>query len=78
MQLTDAQLMTACIAIIVPLAALIHSNSRVSDVQKALVAQMEALKETLRAENETLRAEMKAGFARIEAALKTHELEHHR
>ncbi len=82
MQLTDAQVMTICIAIIVPVAALIHSNSRIADVRADLTKQIDALKETLRAEMKTLQieiqSEMRAGFDRIENALRVHELEHHK
>ena len=67
MQLTDAQVMTLAIAIIVPLSLLIYSNSRISEA-----------KDTLRAEIQALRAEMKAALERIENMLKIHELEHHR
>ncbi|MBV9302117.1 MAG: hypothetical protein JOY62_08660 [Acidobacteriaceae bacterium] len=67
MQLTDAQVMTLVIAIIVPLSLLIYSNSRITEA-----------KDTLRAEIQALRAEMKAALERIENMLKIHELEHHR
>jgi len=76
--MTDAQLLTLVIAIVLPLSMLLYSNSRITDA-----------KETLRAEigetRQTLRAEMAAGFARIENAiarletkLVIHELEHHK
>jgi hypothetical protein len=41
-------------------------------------AELRASHAELQSEIQTLRAEMNAGFARIEAALKIHELEHHR
>jgi hypothetical protein len=76
--MTDAQLLTLAIAIIVPLSLLLYSNSRITDT-----------KETLRAEigetKQTLRAEMAAGFDRIERAIERletklaiHEIEHHK
>ena len=61
-----------------PLAALIHSNSRISDARADLTKQIEALKETLRAEIRAMKVEMSAGFGRVEAALHAHELEHPR
>jgi hypothetical protein len=75
---TDSQVMTLALAIIIPLSMLIYSTSRITEA-----------KETLRAEIGELRVEMRAGFDRIEAALGTaierlehklevHELEHHR
>jgi len=76
--ITDAQILTLAIAIILPLSMPLYSNSRITEA-----------KETLRAEigecKQTLRAEMAAGFSRIEMAierlehkLEVHELEHHK
>ena len=75
--MTDAQLLTLALAVIIPLSLLIYSNSRITEA-----------KETLRAEigeaKQTLRSEMAAGFNRIETAIERlesklliHELEHH-
>jgi hypothetical protein len=83
--MTDIQILTIAIAIIFPVAALLYSNSRVSDVRNSVGE----AKETLRAEIGELRVEMRAGFDRIETAMKgmesrletklqIHELEHHR
>ena len=84
MQLTDAQLLTACIAIIVPLSLLIYSNSRISEAKETLRAETAKLGSELRgdiagvrSEVALLRAEINAGFARMEQALKIHVLEHH-
>ena len=65
--ITDAQILTLAIAIILPLSMLLYSNSRITEA-----------KETLRAEIQTLRVEMRAGFEQISAQLKVHELEHHK
>ena len=78
MQLTDAQVMTLAIAIIVPLSMLIYSNSRITDVKLRITDVKETLRAEIRAEIGALRAEMRAGFERIENMLKVHELEHHR
>ena len=75
--MTDAQLLTLALAVIIPLSLLIYSNGRITEA-----------KETLRAEigeaKQTLRSEMAAGFNRIETAIERlesklliHELEHH-
>ena len=64
--MTDQQIIAIAIAIAIPAASVIYSNSRITDA-----------KETLRAELQTLRTEMQRGFERIEHALKVHELEHH-
>jgi hypothetical protein len=76
--MTDTQLMTLALAVIIPLSMLIYSNSRITEA-----------KETLRAETQKSHAEIMATLERIvsqvrtmetnfEARLKIHELEHHR
>jgi hypothetical protein len=52
--ITDAQIVTLAIAIILPMAMLIYSNSRITEIGET---------------KQTLRAEMAAGFARIETAI---------
>ena len=76
--MTDAQLLTIAIAIVLPLSMRLYSNSRITDTKETLRA---AIGET----RQTLRAGMAAGFARIENAiarletkLVIHELEHHK
>jgi hypothetical protein len=92
LQLTDAQVMTLAIAIIVPLSLLIYSNSRISDAKETLRAETAKLAvelrsemkdfrnemELLRRDMELLRRDMNAGFERMENALKIHLLEHHK
>ena len=72
-RVTDAQMMTLALAVIIPLSMLIYSNSRISEA-----------KETLRAEMALLRMEIKAGFEKLSSEIrdvrtdiKIHELEHH-
>ncbi len=83
--MTDTQLLTIAIAVIVPLSALLYSNSRITDVSKRI----DDAKETLRAEMTTMRIEIIAALDRIsdqvkaletsiETRIKVHELEHHK
>lgn len=72
--LTDTQIITIAIAVIIPTAAVIYSNGRVGDVSKRVDDA-----------KETLRAEMSGGFEKISGqirelkdALHIHEIEHHR
>ena len=66
--MTDVQMMTLALAVIIPLSILLLcSNSRITEA-----------KETLRAEMIALRMEIKAGFERLEAKLNIHGMEHHR
>jgi len=78
MQLSDAQVMTLAVAIVVLLSLLIYSNSRITDAKETLRAEMNAMRAELSADFGGLRAEMRAGFERIENLLRIHELEHHR
>jgi hypothetical protein len=70
---TDAQMMTLALAIVIPLSLLLYSNSRITEA-----------KETLRAEMIALRMEIRAGFEKlsgeirdVRSDLKIHELDHH-
>jgi hypothetical protein len=72
--ITDIQIITIAIAIIIPTAAVIYSNGRIADVSKRVDDS-----------KETLRAEMALGFEKIsnqirelKDALHIHEIEHHR
>lgn len=56
--MTDMQILTAAIAVLMPLSLLLLGNTRVADA-----------KETLRAENATLRVEMNARFDRLESKI---------
>ena len=48
--MTDVQILTLALAVIVPLSLLIYSNSRITDVRVAIQASLLDMKETLRAE----------------------------
>jgi hypothetical protein len=65
--MTDSQLMTLALAVVIPLSMLLYSNSRITEA-----------KDTLRAEIAELRAEMRAAFERLEHKLELHQLEHHK
>ena len=66
MQLSDAQVMTLAVAIIVPLSLLIYSNSRISDA-----------KETLRAETAQFAAELRSEMKQLAADLRGEMLQLH-
>jgi hypothetical protein len=78
--MTDQQMMTLALAIIIPLSMLIYSNSRITEAKETLRAEIATgnsriidVKETLRAEiattKETLRAEIATGFARMSSEI---------
>jgi hypothetical protein len=88
--MTDQQLLTLAIAIILPLSMLLYSNSRITEAKETLRAEIGESKQTLRAEIgeskqtlrtevATVRSEMIAGFARIETAIERleHKMEIH-
>ena len=64
---TDTQLLTLALVVIVPISMLIHSNSRITES-----------KETLRAEIAAGFTRMSSEIQSLKAELKIHELEHHR
>ncbi len=83
--ISDVQVLSMALAVIIPLSMLLYSNSRISDTKETLRAEIAEAKQTLRlemkdarAEVQAMRAEMKAGFEVIATALKVHELEHHK
>ena len=83
--MTDPQMMTLALAIIIPLSMLIYSNTRITEAKETLRAEIATGNSRISDVKETLRAEMAAGFQRIsgeilslKADLKIHELEHHR
>jgi hypothetical protein len=65
--MTDAQLITLEVAIVLPLSMLIYSNSRITEA-----------KETLRAEMQMGFESIRHAIENLEAKLVVHELEHHR
>jgi hypothetical protein len=78
--LTDAQILTLALAVVIPLSLLTYSNSRITEAKETLRAEsaelrteMHGANTALRGDNTTLRAEMaelrtevRAGFERIE------------
>jgi hypothetical protein len=72
--MTEAQMMTLALAIIIPLFMLLYTNSRITEAKETLRAE-------IRAETAELKGEIRgvlAGIERLEAKLNIHEMEHHR
>lgn len=74
--MTDVQLLTLAVAVIVPLSLLLYSNSRITDVngriadtKETLRAEMKSMHTELSAEIQALRSEMRAMHAEILATL---------
>ena len=64
--MTDQQILTLALAIVVPLSMLLYSNSRITEA-----------KETLRAEMREMKTEVLAAIKELGTKLEIHELEHH-
>ena len=64
--MTDTQMLTLAVAVIVPLSLLLYSNGRITEA-----------KETLRADIKRLEEKIDAHFEHMEMRFKLHELEHH-
>lgn len=76
--MTDQQLMTLAIAVIVPLSMLIYSNSRITEAKETLRAEMQKGHSDIIATLERIASQVKALETNLENKLKIHELEHHR
>jgi len=63
--MTDAQLMTLALAIIIPLSMLIYSNSRITEAKETLRAEMVAGNGRMTEMKETLRADIATSNGRI-------------
>lgn len=76
--MTDPQLLTLAIAVIIPVSLLIYSNSRITEAKETLRADIKATESRLQAQIDALRVEIHTGFEKMETMLKIHELEHHK
>ena len=83
--MTDQQIITIAIAIIIPTAAVIYSRGSVADLSKRQDDTNALINSRIDDLKETMRAEMNLGFERISGqirelrdALHIHEIEHHR
>lgn len=72
--MTDLQLLTLALAVIIPISTMIYSNSRVSDVNRRIDDVNKRIDEL----KKSLEERIDNGFAHIELLLKLHEAEHHR
>jgi hypothetical protein len=75
---SDQQLLVLALSMIIPLSMLLYSNSRITDVKETLRAEIQALRSQFEGQLRAMQIEMNAGFDRISAQIKAHELEHHR
>ena len=87
--MTDTQILTLAISIVIPLSMLLYSNSRVSEVSKRvddaksdLSKRMDDTKAELNQQMEALRKDViqhiDNGFEHMTMLLKLHEAEHHK
>ena len=75
--MSDIQVLTVAIAVIVPISLLLYSNTRVNDAKETLRAEIALAKETLRAEMARGFEHVLAAIKALETKLEIHELEHH-
>jgi len=64
--MTDAQLITLCVAIIMPLSLLLYSNSKITDAKETLRAEMKTLGADMRSDSVQLRSDLTLALLRIE------------
>lgn len=84
-EMTDQQMMTLALAVLVPLSLLLLSNSRVTDAKETLRADIQTLRTEMNAKHceviatlERIALQVKAVETNLETKLKIHEPEHHR
>jgi hypothetical protein len=76
--MTDTQLMTLALAVVIPLSMPIYSNSRITEAKETLRAEMQKGHAEIIATLERIAAQVKALETNLENKLTIHELEHHR
>jgi hypothetical protein len=76
--MTDTQLLTLALSVIIPISVMIYSNSRISDVKKNLEDLKGELKNQMDALKKHLDERLDNGFEHMTLLLKLHEAEHHR
>jgi hypothetical protein len=76
--LTDQQLLTLALAVIIPVSVMIYSNSRVSDVNNRINDLDKKLESKIDEFRKHLDEKIDNAFAHMELLLKLHEAEHHR
>ena len=72
--MTDQQLLTLALSVIIPVSLLIYSNSRISDVNKRI----DGLEKKFDDFQKHLDEKIDNAFSHMELLLKLHEAEHHR
>jgi predicted nuclease with TOPRIM domain len=73
--MTDIQLLTLALAVIVPLSLLIYSNSRISDVRASVTDAKETLRAEMRAQMAELRGDLQAQNAELRALIERNHSE---
>lgn len=72
--MTDIQILTIAISIVIPVGVMLYSNSRVSDVSKRI----DDTKADLNRRIDELKSHIDNGFDHMALLLKLHEAEHHK
>lgn len=75
--MTDTQILTIALSVIFPLAALIHSNSRVSDLRSSTDRQFTELGKQIADLKKHLDDRLDNGFDHMKLLLQLHEAQHH-
>jgi hypothetical protein len=76
--MTDLQLLTLALSVIIPVSVMIYSNSRIGDLNKRIDDLNRGLNSRIDDLKKSLEDRIDNGFSHIELLLKLHEAEHHR
>src|SRR5580765_3626713 len=74
--MTDTQLLTIALAIIVPLTMLLYSNSRITDTKVSLDKRIDDLKDAVTKSIGETKETLRADIATLSAEMRTIEAEH--
>jgi flagellar motor switch protein FliM len=70
-RMTDVQIMTIALAVIIPLSMLIYSNSRITEAKETLRAEIGQFRAEIRTDLGKLEAEIRTDLSKLEAKLDT-------
>lgn len=76
--MTDLQVLTLALSVVIPLSMLVYSNSRITDVKESVNKRIDKVEESIKELQKHLDEKIDNAFAHMEMLLKLHEAEHHK
>ena len=76
--MTDLQILTIAISIVIPVSLMIYSNSRITDVRTQISALQTEMRQSINDLEKHVDEKIDNGFEHMALLLKLHEAEHHK